>query len=156
MPLWGRLGWETGLQICKGLASPDGNSPQICAPVVGSGSVHPQALPTDTGDDIGTIVLLGFSSLGVGSVEQWVRQVVSDHGKLNPVPGSGFYSVSMQTAFSFFLTVAHDSLAKIYYIPCAVPAWEQGPWKEHQTEDRRCREVSPRSWGSVSSAKRVA
>lgn len=34
------------------------------------------------------LVALGLSSLEVGGAEQWVRQVVSDHGKLSPIPGS--------------------------------------------------------------------
>lgn len=57
---------------------------------------------------------------------QWVRQELSDHGKLSPIPGSD------------------------------IPALEQGTWKEHQTEDRRYKEVSPPSWGSVPSSAKLA
>lgn len=35
-----------GLRIIKGLASPNYNSIQICAPILGLGSVCHQALPT--------------------------------------------------------------------------------------------------------------
>lgn len=74
------------------------------------------------------LLALGFSSLGVGGMGQRVRQVVSGHGKLSPIPSSD---------------------------TCKIPALEQGPWKEHQIEDRRYKEVSPPFGGSVSSSAKL-
>lgn len=45
--------WGKGLRIFKGLASSHSTTTQSCAPVLGSGSICPQALPTGTWDSLG-------------------------------------------------------------------------------------------------------